>query len=199
MGIQAISLIVEKEPTLRFKLATFAAVSCAIVAVVIVLTNATLNGIAYSYNTLDILTAVQSMSLLTAFAGFVTIPRRPMIFREGKPVDGQFTESIFSVATYEWATPYLTCARKNKELELNDLPLLAEHTRAEFLQKHFDTWSKYGSLLRTLFAKFKGVLIVQLLLISVVSCLQSLPQIGTHCIDSPLPSLWSDAGLTGIS
>ena len=61
---------------------------------------------------------------LTVFAGIssVSLPRRPIVFKEGVPVDGMYTVSALSRYSFTWVAPLLRLAHRSQRLELTDLP-----------------------------------------------------------------------------
>lgn len=74
------------------------------------------------------------------------LPRRPSVFSNGQPVDGQFTVSMLGRWTFSWADELLSFAKKNHGLDMVHLPRLHLRVRAEYLEKNFGM-KKRGSML----------------------------------------------------
>lgn len=68
---------------------------------------------------------------LAAAISNITVPRRPVVFLDGKPIDAQMTGSFFSRITFTWVGPLLTLARTKNNLELEDLPTLDHFIRSK--------------------------------------------------------------------
>jgi len=87
----------------------------------------------------DVQAALQCTKLALGFAGFAAcfaFPRRPAVFDNGKPVDGQFTISGWARYTFSWATPVLEQSR-HKKLDHDDLPFLHSDARSSVLYQRF--------------------------------------------------------------
>lgn len=81
-----------------------------------------------------------SQLALTVFAGFtsLTLPRRPVVFKDGVPVDGMYTVSALSRYTFAWVEHLLSLAHKTKRLNLEDLPRMDHHTRSKDLSESWE-------------------------------------------------------------
>lgn len=82
-----------------------------------------------------------SQLVLTVLAGFTSVlfPRRPMVFKNGVPVDSMYTVSALSRYSFSWIAPLLQLAHKKKNLNLEDLPKMDHYTRSKDLS---DSWAK---------------------------------------------------------
>ncbi|OAL74382.1 hypothetical protein A7D00_2415 [Trichophyton violaceum] len=74
----------------------------------------------------------------------VSLPRRPELYLEGKPVDYQFTDTFFGRISFSWAGPLLKSAIKNQTSEIDNLPALDYATRFTNLRDVFDKAKKPG-------------------------------------------------------
>lgn len=66
------------------------------------------------------------------------LPRRPDVFRNGKPVDQQYTASFLGRITFAWAEPLLNFAARNKGLDIDNLPEVDHVTRSKYLREAFE-------------------------------------------------------------
>ena len=122
------------------------------------------------------LTAVQLGAAAVSFLSLVFLPRRPHVFAKGRPVDAQLTTSAFGRYTFTWGGPILAFARNNRGLDLDQLPLIAQYTRSEFLQRRFNSLTKKDRLFRMMFTNFKWAFLQQLILTVLSSIIQFGPQ-----------------------
>lgn len=89
-------------------------------------------------------------TILLLFAS-ISLPRRPAIFHNGKPVDSQFTGSFISRYTWSWGQPLVALANKKGDLDEKDIPGPDHNFRARDL---VEAWHKF---------EFKGTLLKKLL------------------------------------
>lgn len=100
------------------------------------------------------------------------IPRRPTVFEDDKPVDGQYQVSFIGKISFSWAAPLLNYAGVNQNLTLENLPTLHFGLRAKTLlyvfegcHRHFDAvWKMLAyiyrwPLLEVLFWQVTGALL----------------------------------------
>ena len=85
------------------------------------------------------LRVTQLMLVVLAALSGVTLPRRPELFLDGKPVDGMYTVSALSRYSFSWLQPLLATARQKKRLELDDLPKMDHYTRSKDLS---NVWAR---------------------------------------------------------
>jgi ABC transporter transmembrane region len=78
-----------------------------------------------------------SQLALTVFAALssVSLPRRPVVFKDGTAVDGMYTVSALSRYSFTWVSPLLRLAHKTRSLELKDLPKMDHYTRSKDLSR----------------------------------------------------------------
>ena len=79
-----------------------------------------------------------ALAALTAFSS-VSLPRRPDVFGDGKPIDRMYTVSALSRYSFAWVGDMLAMARKKNRLELDDLPKMNHFTRSKDLS---ESWGK---------------------------------------------------------
>lgn len=77
-----------------------------------------------------------ALSLSLLFAG-ISIPRRPAVFLDGKPVDGMYTVSALHRYTFTWVEHLLNLSREKKQLNLEDLPKMDHQTRSRDLSERW--------------------------------------------------------------
>ena len=81
-----------------------------------------------------------SVSVALALVGFVSCtsyPRRPHVFFKGQPVDAYSTVSAFQSVTYAWPASILAEAKRTKDLEYDDIPVLGWADRTSYLTDNF--------------------------------------------------------------
>ena len=122
------------------------------------------------------LTAIQLGAAVVSFLSLFFLPRRPHVFFKERPVDAQFTTSAFGRYTFTWGGPILAFARKNRGLSLDQLPLIAQYTRSEFLQDRFNNLSQKDRLYKMMFSNFKWAFLQQFVLTVLSSIIQFGPQ-----------------------
>jgi hypothetical protein len=72
----------------------------------------------------------------------VSLPRRPAVFIEGKPVDSGMTVSALSKYSFAWCFPLLSLATKKGTLDPDDLPRPDDLVRAiSLIQRWLRKWS----------------------------------------------------------
>lgn len=137
-----------KFPAQTYELGIYGAASCSLLLVVIFLQDARLPqrrsglwpGVPF------VLRAVlQVLTICTGFAN-ISLPRRPPVFIEGKPVDSGMTASALSRYSFAWCFPLLSLATKKGTLDLDDLPRPDDLIRAQSLtQRWLEKWSNTNS------------------------------------------------------
>lgn len=161
--IQALSVAYAKQPVTIYDLGIYGAVSCwALLAVIFV----QFSILSQSQPKLGPITPfilrVLQLALVT-FTGFanLSIPRRPAVFDEGRPVDAMDTETALSKYTFAWAAPILNLAGKKGTLDLNDLPRLNHNTRSKDVTKAWIEANRSGSLVRRVLLNHKWAFALQ--------------------------------------
>jgi hypothetical protein len=100
---------------------------------------------------------------LAAFSS-ITLPRRPEVFFDGKPVDGMYTVSAFGRYSFSWVGHLLTLSRKKNRLELEDLPKMDHYTRSKDLSQAWGKTTHTRKLWIEVFLAHKWAFIIQWLL-----------------------------------
>lgn len=104
------------------------------------------------------------LTILNTFA-FATIPRRPTVFHDSKPVDGAFTVSALSRFTFSWTDPLVSLAqlknKNNEQLEMDDLPGPDSLTRSRDLTERWSIKERKGSLWLEVFKDHQWAFISQ--------------------------------------
>ncbi|KAL5337394.1 P-loop containing nucleoside triphosphate hydrolase protein [Aspergillus crustosus] len=85
----------------------------------------------------DALIIVRLVAAVILLLVNLSIQRGPSVYRNGRPIDSEHTVSFLNRYTFSWAYTTLSIAAKNGRLNPEDLPLIAEETRAKFLSKAF--------------------------------------------------------------
>ena len=128
----------------------------------------------------------QMVAVVISLVTCVSLPRRPAVFSdEGKPVDNQFTVSLFSRLTFAWNKSFLDIASR-KIVQTDDLHRPAHQTRASAVQQSLESQLRPGGLLRSIFFAHLTTFVVQWILTSSQVILEFLPQVSLFKILSLL-------------
>ena len=127
-----------------------------------------------------IITVVQLGLALFAFFGVTSMQRRPEVYRNRKPVDGEHTVSALGRLTFSWSNAVLAFARKNKGLALDDLPALSNFTMSDSLQRRFNETKGKSKLWKLCFYNFRWELMQQLVLVIIIGVVQFGPQFAMY-------------------
>lgn len=90
-------------------------------------------------------------AILTIY-GFLSFPRQPDRFFEGRLVDRQFSGSILETATFRWSRKLFN-AQVVSKLQVKDLPVLHLAARASYLTRQYLRDVSFGHGLRFTLAK----------------------------------------------
>lgn len=60
----------------------------------------------------------------------ISIPRRPMVYKDNHPVERHLTAPALSRITYAWAGDLLRAAKTKNDLEMTDFAVLDHHSRS---------------------------------------------------------------------
>lgn len=177
LAIQAVITFIERDSLARFSFGLVAALSCLIALFAVFLEHqvAIFRQVKPGY-LLETLAWIQAAFLLAALLSFLSIQRRPEVFKTGRRIDGQFTSNFLSRLTFSWAAPMLTYARKNKNLELEELPALSDYQRCSSTEATFNKLDDGGRLWRLLSRQFFVPFMKQAVISGLSSCLQLGPQ-----------------------
>lgn len=177
MCIQSIALVSEPSPTRRFTLGLYNAISNFILVAVICAVSIIFQ---LENNSADVVALVSVQIAVSVCLGFVCIrlPRRPDVFRNGKPVDQQYTTSFFNRVTFAWADPLLNFAARNKGLDIDDLPEVDRATRSKYLRHKFEKQIQTSQRVwRTIVMAHLPALILQSILVTLSCFLNFAPQV----------------------
>lgn len=119
--------------------------------------------------------------ILLVFASF-SIPRRPDVFWQGRPVDRQNTVSVLEKFTFSWPSPVLAYAVKHRGLDYDDLPEISHEVRSRELRERFHAVGLKDKLWKTLFWSHKWAFIQQWLFQVLCSVTNFLPQVALYFI-----------------
>ena len=182
---------VERSSTTRFTTGVYGAISTIIILVVLCVQNiyaVTPTKLRYSpHEKVHIGLAVTQigMAVITLVA-CVSLPRRPAVFLDnGKPVDGEFTVSLFNRLTFAWNQSFLEVSSR-KIVQLDDLPRPACRTRASALQQSFDSKRRPSSLWKSIFFAHYQSFLVQFILTVLQALFEFVPQLSLFKILSLL-------------
>ena len=115
------------------------------------------------------------VALVLTFA-FLTLPRRPDVFFNGRLVDKMYTVSALTRFTYSWPRETLSLARKKKSLDMVDLARPNQYTRAESLSADWKRRNLTHRLWISLVLAHKRTFALQWSLTFVTSILNFAPQ-----------------------
>ena len=119
-----------------------------------------------------VITVAQVTLALVSLLSSVAIQRRPEIYRDGRPVNGEHTVSAFGKITFAWSNAVLTFARKNKSLSLEELPVLSHYVMSDYLQRRFNQTKGQSKLWKLCFYNFRWVLVGQLIMVIAIGISQ---------------------------
>lgn len=77
----------------------------------------------------------QVLVAITIMAASLSLPARPQLTHEGKPVDAQFSVSVLNRWAFAWATPILQLAASDQHIMVGSLPMMDHHTRSANLYR----------------------------------------------------------------
>lgn len=85
----------------------------------------------------DALSIVQLVAAVILLAVDLSLPRGPVVYRDGRLVDQKDSVSFLNRYTFAWAMRTLSLAANNGRLNPEDLPLVAQEVRAQTLSENF--------------------------------------------------------------
>lgn len=183
LSLQAVHAIVERRPTVRFRVGVLAVLSAFVVlaelATVCIVCIQWSRVSSSANKPLITFSATQAgLSFLAAIC-FALIPRRPEVFgADAKTIDGEFTVSLLGRLLFIWAVPIISYIRKHKNLSLDEIPLLADYVRSETLQRTYNEQKKPGRRLWLhLLVYLRVPFIKQIILVCLQAITQFIPQL----------------------
>ncbi|KAL9479999.1 hypothetical protein ACSS6W_004785 [Trichoderma asperelloides] len=99
-------------------------------------------------------------TILLLFAS-ISLPRRPAVFHNGKPVDAQFTGSFLSRYTWSWGRPLVSLATEKGDLDEKDIPGPDHNFRARDLVEAWHKFEFKGTLLKKLLRSYLPGFLIQ--------------------------------------
>jgi ABC-type multidrug transport system fused ATPase/permease subunit len=177
---QAVVLVITPKCTRRFELGFYGALSSVLLDIAIVIENLALwsqDAIPAPSNLHITLSTVLFATAFLLLCAYVSIPRRPDVFKNGKVVDRQYTTSLIGRYGFSWPGPLLRFAAANKTLDISDLPMIGHEIRSKNLCHNFEAVGKKDKLWKSLFWSHKISFIAQWILVIVTSITNFLPQI----------------------
>jgi hypothetical protein len=142
--IQAVGIQLSKLPAKTYTLGIYGAASCSLLLIVLFVQNAKLSQSRSDIGLVVPFVLRVSQLGLTVCTGLAnaSLPRRPHVFIEGKPVDSGKDVSALSRYSFAWCFPLLVLATKKGSLDQDDLPQPDDSVRAKSLVKRWlGNWS----------------------------------------------------------
>ena len=173
--IQALNLFSVRDPIARYGLGVWSSLSALVIVIVISVENGLLRSSILEfqrYTVHVVLTIAQVALALVSLSSSGNIRRRPEIYRDGQPVDGEHTVSALGRITFSWSNAVLKFARKNRGLSLEELPVLSQFVTSDYLQKRFNKTKGNSRLWKLCFYNFRWVLAGHLLMIIIIGISQ---------------------------
>lgn len=167
-------------PLDRYRLGSYGAFSSITLVALIFIQNGLLGFRVSAYVDYIVLTSAQLVCAFSTLVSFSTIRRRPDLFRNGKPVDAQYTSSILERYSFTWAGPILKFATQNKGLDLEELPNLANYSTSNELQQKYNSSKKRSRLWKALVYQFRWQFFQQIALTLIVGLCQFVPQLAMY-------------------
>ncbi|OQU94778.1 ABC transporter transmembrane domain-containing protein [Cladophialophora immunda] len=182
---QAITIYITPSSKQRYRLGIFTAFSSLLTAIAVAVENVSLwqsKVTPLPRNAHLTLSLVQFIcGIILSFAA-LSIPRRPDVYWNDKPVDRQNTVSALSKLTFSWASAILSFAAKNKGLDYDDLYEIDHDTRSRELRAKFEAVGRKDKLWKTLFWSHKWAFIQQWVMQATCSITDFLPQVALYFI-----------------
>jgi hypothetical protein len=95
---------------------------------------------------------VQLVATTFLLCAYLSFPRQPDMLCGDKPVDRQYTVSLFSRLSFSWPRPLIDWISENPNVRVEDLPLMDHPTRSETLTSELARNApKGGSLLKRIY------------------------------------------------
>ncbi|MCJ1353394.1 MAG: hypothetical protein MMC33_003380 [Icmadophila ericetorum] len=200
--LQCLNLCFIHNPLERYRLGVYGAAASAVILVTTCLETGFLGSKLYTldnWTTIITLNAIQIGVTVIALVSFLSIPRRPAVFLNGRPVDGCFTVSAIARYTFEWGTPVLAYARNHRGLGLDELPMIPGYIRSRNLHESYNNGTIRKRLWRTVAWNFRWGFLKQFLLISTISVSQFAPQFAMLQLLRLLEARTEGASIAGIA
>ncbi|KAH0537922.1 hypothetical protein FGG08_005404 [Glutinoglossum americanum] len=175
--LQTAALSLERLSVNRFDLGIYGAFSCVSLAIVVCLENWLFTKSSRGDPIYSLFTFLQVTAAILTSSAYVSLPRRPDIFKDGRAVDRQFTVSAISRYSFAWCGPLLKFAASNRRLEMEDLPALDSLTNSNNLQQRFHAMQRNGKLWKLVFWSHATTFVRQWVLTLLASVAGFAPQL----------------------
>ena len=183
--VQTVAIDLVRNPTKSYSLGFLSGLSSAFLFAVLLFQDALLIQDQSNVETAPAQIVLRSSQLvLSIFAAIasISLPRRPEVFYNGKPVDNMLTRSALDKFCFTWVSPLLLHAKKTKRLELEDLPTMDHYTRSKDLSQAWGDKPHPRKLWIEVFLAHKWPLVKQWLLTLVQAFGNFAPQFVTFQI-----------------
>ena len=131
LGFNAACLATCRESTRAYDLGIWQAAAAFVLS--LALLDLELTRAVHAVETGSLSVALETVSLLSALGlafSSISIPRRPQVYKNGRPVERQLTVSAIERVTYTWAHDLLRLASAKQDLEITDFPTLDHDARS---------------------------------------------------------------------
>ena len=166
-----------RQTILRFRVGIAAAIASFALCIAIVIQLHHILGGVTRHGLVIVQTIVQAVSALVLCIACISIPRRPFVEVDEKPVDRQKTVSALSYILLAWSWDVLNIARAKQDLKVDDLPLLHHKTRSSYLLQWYGSEADKRALWRTLLYMNSAELAFQTLFAMLSAAIQFAPQL----------------------
>jgi hypothetical protein len=183
--VQTISLSLERSCVKRFTLGIYGAISSLAQIVTsgfvygLFLSTPSFTGLSPVHKGLS---ATQFLAMAGILCAYMSLPRRPDVYKDGKIVDRQYTVSAFGRYVFKWSEPVLDSASEKWTMELEDLPRMDHLTRSENLREQFDNMSRKGRLWQQVYFAHSATFIRQWVLTLLQAIILFVPQFAMYKI-----------------
>jgi hypothetical protein len=162
---------------IRFSLGIYGAFSSVFLAIVICLEYWLLTRTSRGNLIQFLFTFSQASAAILILCAYVSLPRRPDVFRDGRIVDRQFTVSAISRYSFAWCGALLKLAASKRRLEMEDLPALDALTSSDNLQQRFHAMQRKDKLWKLVFWSHAAAFTRQWFLTLLGSIMNFIPQL----------------------
>jgi hypothetical protein len=138
-------------PARTYALGIYGAASCSLLLIVLFLQDAKLSQARSHIGPVPpfVLRMTQLVWTICNGLAYVSLPRRPAVFIEGRPVDSGKDVSALHRFSFSWCFPLLVLATKKGSLDQDDLPRPDNATRAKSLtQRWLEKWPQTSNTRR---------------------------------------------------
>ncbi|KAH8703289.1 ABC bile acid transporter [Talaromyces proteolyticus] len=180
LGFNAVAITVEPSPVKKYQLGAygfFASFLAFVVPFIEIYFAQKFGKKQYFDLTHIVLLTAHSVVGLVLGLTYVSIPRRPHVFFDNKPVDRQYTSPLSHIITFGWADHLLRFAIQNQGLEIDNLHYICNSMRSKNLHSSLEATRGSSPLWKVLLKLYWPALIFQHALTFTGSFLQFAPQV----------------------